>query len=129
MKISFMKNLCMLLLIFVLSMGMVSCESDDDDIDGLIYNQTPHRVQVNFLGIKVVELTPGLLLGESALDKGSTYLFQVTVFESSGNVLEVIDSALVIDDNTGDREINNQTASWFIRISGDNPPFNVVSAS
>ncbi len=131
MKTTHVKTLFLLAFIFMVSMSMLSCSSssDDKDVDGLIYNQTPYRVTVNFLGIKIVDLSAGELYTEKGLEKDTTYLFQVTVLDNAGAALEVTDSTIVIDSNTDDRDINGQTCSWFIRISEDSAPFRVVSAS
>ncbi|MCP4401193.1 MAG: hypothetical protein GY801_28335 [bacterium] len=125
------KHVFLVAFMLLVSMTMLSCsDSDKDkDVDGLIYNQTSYRVTVNFLSLKIVELNSGELLPEGSLEKDTTYLFQVTVLNNAGTALEVIDSALVIDSNTDEHNINGQTCSWFIRISGDNAPFGVVSSS
>lgn len=131
MKTTYVKQLFLLVFILMMSLTMLSCssDSDDDDNDGLIYNQTAYRVTVNFLNFKIVELTPGALLPEKDLEKNTTYLYQVTFFDNAGNVLEVQDHTIVIDGVTGEREINGQSCSWFIRISGDRGDFRVISAS
>lgn len=131
MKTTYVNKMFLLVFILMMSLSMLSCSSDssDDDNDGLIYNQTANPVTVNFLNVKIVELTPGALLPEKSLEKDTTYLYQVTFFDNAGNVLEVQDHTIVIDGITGEREINGQSCSWFIRISGDVGNFRVIDAS
>jgi len=123
-------KLSLLALLLAISLLMMSCSSDDDDeADGLIYNQTTYRAQVNFIGVEVVNVNAGELLANDSLDKDSTYLFQVTLFDSAGNVVETIDSSLYVDDDDENQTFNETDYSWLISITENNGEFRVLSAS
>lgn len=125
-----LRRVVLVLCVAAVSMMMLSCSSSSSDkkTDGLIYDRTPNRIHVNFLGVKIVEVQPGQLLGEYDLKRGNTYLFQVTVYDGD-KVLQVIDSSMYIDSNTSSHEINGQKCNWFIEVSGNSVPFRVLSAS
>jgi len=129
MKKSVMTMLPLFALVLAMSLLMMSCSSDDDDSNGLIYNQTTYRAQVNFIGLEIVNVNAGELLANDSLDKGSTYLFQVTLFDSAGNVVQMIDSSMYVDSDDENQEINEQDCSWFISITEENGEFRVLSAS
>ena len=130
MKKTLITKLSLLALMLAMSLIMMSCSSDDDDeSDGLIYNQTSYRAQVNFIGVEIVNVNAGELLANDNLEKDSTYVFQVTLFDSAGSVVQVIDSTMYVDDDDENQEINNTDCSWFISITEENGSFRVLSAS
>ena len=130
MKKTAITKLSLLALILAMSLIMMGCSSDDDDeADGLIYNQTAYRAQVNFIGIEVVNVNAGGLIANNSLEKNSTYLFQVTLFDSAGTVVGTIDSSLYVDDDNENQTINGTNCSWFISITENESEFTVLSAS
>ena len=123
-------NLLLLVIMLAMSLTMMGCSSDDDDeSDGLIYNQTSYRAEVNFIGVEVVNVNAGELIMNDSLDQDSTYLFQVTLFDSAGNVVITIDSSFYVDDDDENQTINETDCSWFISITENNGEFRVLSAS
>ena len=130
MTTTFSKKLFLLVCILLISLTMISCSSSSNkDTDGLIYNQTSYRVWTNFISLKVVALTAGQMLEERDLEKGNTYVFQVTVFDDSNTAIDVIDSLIYIDYNTGNQNINGRNCNWYIRIYEEAGRFRVFSAS
>ena len=126
------KVLCLLAVVLFTSMLLVSCDDDDDEgspRNGAIQNKTPYQVRINFSGIKIVEVPAHSVVGESSLEEGKTYQIQTTILDSAGNALEVINTSAYIDKDADDREIDDDTYSWFIRIWGESVPFTVESAS
>ena len=126
------KVLCLLAVVLFTSMLLVSCDDDDDEgspRNGAIQNKTPYQVRINFSGIKIVEVPANSVVGESSLEEGKTYQIQTTILDSAGNALEVINTSAYIDKDADDREIDDDTYSWFIRIWGESVPFTVESAS
>ena len=116
------------LLMISLMMWGCSSSSSDSKTDGLIFNQTPYRAQINFHGVKIVEVLSGQLLGEYDLKRSSAYVYQITIYNGS-TVLEVIDHFIDIPYNPGYYRINGRGCNWYINISGSKAPFQVVSAS
>lgn len=125
----FSKKMFLLVCIFAISMVMIGCSSSSKDTDGLIYNQTANRVWVNFISIKVVALAAGQMVEEDDLERGNTYVFQVTVFDDAGNTIDVLDSFIYIDDNTGNQNINGRKCNWYIQVYQEGGRFKVFSAS
>ena len=130
MTTTFSKKLFLLVCILLISLTMISCSSSSNkDTDGLIYNQTSYRVWTNFISLKVVALTAGQMLEERDLERGNTYVFQVTVFDDSNTAIDVIDSFIYIDYNTGNQNINGRNCNWYIQIYEEAGRFRVFSAS
>lgn len=129
----FIKKLCVFILVILTSIILVSCNDDDDaagdPMDGLIDNQTPYQVKINFMGIKIIEIAPGVFVRESTFEEGKTYQIQVTVLDDTGNTQEVINSSVYIDKDADKHIINNESCSWYIRIWGESVPFSIESGS
>lgn len=123
-------TLTLFALLLAMSLLLMSCSSNnDDESDGVIFNQTSYRAQVNFIGIEILNVNAGQLLAYDNLDEDTTYLFQVTLFDSAGNVVQVIDSSIYVDNDDENQEINNTDCRWFISITEENGTFRVLSAS
>ncbi len=122
-------KLLLLLCVAAISLIMMNCgSSSEKDTVGLILNETTYRVQVNFIGVKIVELQAGQAHIEYELKKGNSYEFQVTVLDGA-DVLQVIDSLLYIPSNPNEQREENRRYHWIIKISGNEVPFQVTAVS
>jgi hypothetical protein len=122
--------LCVMLL--SMSLFMLSCNDDDDEDprDGLLDNQTPYNIRVNFMGVKISEVPTGELVRENALEEGTTYQVQVSLVDAEGTTVEILPiHSLYIDRSADDNRVREKTCSWYLSVFGDASPFSLTSGS
>ncbi|MCP4397633.1 MAG: hypothetical protein GY801_10090 [bacterium] len=127
-----LKKLILCVMLLSVSVFMSSCSKDDDGNprDGLLDNQTPYNIRVNFMGIKISEVPSEEMVRENALDSGTTYQVQVSIVDANGVVIEVLPFySLYVDRSADDNRINEKTCSWYLSVVGQASPFSMTSGS
>ena len=122
--------LCVMLL--SMSLFMLSCSDNDDGDprDGLLDNQTPYNMRVNFMGVKISEVPTGEMVRENAIEAGTTYQIQVSLVDSTGKTVEILPIfSLYINRSADDNYINDVNCSWYLSVFGDAAPFSMTSGS
>ena len=132
MKKLIFKRVILCLMLLSVSIFMIGCGDDDDDDprEGLLNNQTPYNIRVNFMGVKISEVPTGEMVRENALEAGTTYQVQVSIVDSTGTVTEVLEThSLYINRSGDDNRINGTTCSWYLSVVGNSSPFSITSGS
>jgi len=132
MKIHGLKIGVACVLVLLMSILMLSCSKDSDTGDpreGLITNETPHQVQINFESLKVVEVAPNTVVRENAVESRITYSVQITVLGDGGAILDARQLSVYIDKDANDQVAGSVTCSWYIRVFGTTAPFGYEAGS
>lgn len=109
-----------MLLISSLLLSCNNSSNDGDPRDGLLDNQTSYNVRVDFRGLKISEIPPGITpVRENAPEANMTHQVDISIVDASANVLEVIPYLLPIDGSADNQRILDLRCSWYLSVTGD----------